>query len=511
MRIVVIIPNAEWRKTAGVRIRYERIRPRIEALGHSFALQPIDEAMAAPERAGDIYLISKCHDVRALLLTRRLRAEGCAVGIDFFDDYYSQTQDAAFMHLRAWFRTMTAQVDFGLCSTPNMRDRLVRLVPDLPLLVMNDPASGWEGAALADRLRAVAERTRASRVLDIGWFGIGDNPYFSLGLEDLSAFAGQLLQCRARGYQPRLRILTNRRALDPRRLEMIARLPVPCLVDEWTEEAETALIADSLFCFLPVNGQEFSTVKSLNRAVSVLAGGSQVLSAGFPLYQTLAPFIYRDLGELLDHLDADTLRVRPQTLADLGALMERLGSAGVEAKRLADFLETLPRPAPHDWPGDKPVIVLQGSRPQGEIHKQVQRRGYLSAASPRTTAKLAFDLSIRSDPEGHFLDVVLRDRSVARLPENWRARVSLIAPPDGGEPQPTLRLSRDDLPGLRPMRQVSAPRHELEEQSRYRPDMALMAEIANLIFDTPHLFLSESSSPYWSPEIEAQQNGAAHA
>ncbi|MBN8291131.1 hypothetical protein JI664_04050 [Rhodobacter sp. NTK016B] len=510
MRIVVIIPNAEWQSTAGVRIRYERIRPWIEAEGHSFTLQPIDEAMAASERAGDIYLISKCHDVRSQLLTRQLRAEGCAVGIDFFDDYYSQKQDAAFMHLRAWFRMMTAQVDFGLCSTPNMRDRLARLVPDLPLLVMNDPAIGWDDTALAEGLRAVAQRTRASKVLDIGWFGIGDNPYFSLGLEDLHAFSGQLLQIRARGYQPRLRILTNRRALDTRRLEMIARLPVPSLVEEWSEEAETALIADSLFCFLPVNGQEFSTVKSLNRAVSVLAGGSQVLSTGFPLYDTLAPFIYRDLGELLDHLDADTLRVRPQTLPDLGALMEQIGSAQVEAKRLTAFLETLPRPRPHDWPGQKPVIVLQGSRPQGEIHKQVQRQGYLSAASPRTTAKLAFDLSARSDPDGRFVDVVLRDRSVSRLAENWRGRVAKVSPPAGGDPAPTLRLTQDDLPGLRPMLRVSAPRRELEEQSRYRPDMALMAEIITLIFDRPHLFLSEANSPYWSPEIEAQRSDRAH-
>ena len=503
MHIVVVIPNAAWRDTAGVRIRYERIRPWLEAAGHRFSLQPIDEAMLDTSPQGDLYLISKCHDVRALLLTKRLRAAGCAVGIDFFDDYYSQSLDAAFVHLRGWFRAMVRVVDFGLCSTPNMRARLAGLAPDLPLLVMNDPSGGWDPAAVAAALEATQKRALDTRMLDIGWFGIGDNPYFALGLEDVQAFCGQLLQCRARGFQPRLRILTNRRALDKRRLEMIARLPVPCVVDEWSEEAETALIADSLFCFLPVNGQEFSTVKSLNRAVSVLAGGSQVLSAGFPLYEALAPFVYRDLDTLLDDLIDRRLRVRAAILPGLEALMTRLGSAEVEAGRLMDFLEAVARPAPHDWPGDRTVVVMHGNRSSGDIHKQVSKRGHLTIASPRTTARLNFDLSTRCDSDGAFIDVVLRPRAVAQLSPTWLPRVSEVVPAAGGEPELVIRLTGDDLPGLRPMRPLSVPPLGLEELSRYRGDMALMAKIVSLLFVRPELYLSETNSPYWSPEIEA--------
>lgn len=176
MRIVVVIPNADWRNTAGVRIRYERIRPFLESAGHTFLLVPIDEVMLAAQPEGDLYLISKCHDVRALLLTRRLRAAGCIVGIDFFDDYYSQQADAAFVHLRSWFRIMSAVVDFAICSTPNMHDRLAGLAPSLPLLVMNDPASGWDPVAVSRALTMTAARTLMTRTLDIGWFGIGDNP-----------------------------------------------------------------------------------------------------------------------------------------------------------------------------------------------------------------------------------------------------------------------------------------------------------------------------------------------
>lgn len=509
MHIVVVIPNAAWRNTAGVRIRYERIRPWLEAAGHRFSLQPIDEAMLAINPLGDLYLISKCHDVRALLLTQRLRAEGCPVGIDFFDDYYSQGLDPAFVHLRSWFRAMVRVVDFGLCSTPNMHDRLAELAPDLPLLVMNDPSCGWDRVAVAAALEATQKRALDTKMLDIGWFGIGDNPYFALGLDDLQAFSSLLLQCRVRGFQPRLRIITNRRALDKRRLEMIARLPVPCVVDEWSEEAEVALIADSFFCFLPVNGQEFSTVKSLNRAVSVLAGGSQVLSAGFPLYQPLNRFVYRDLDVLLDDLIDRRLRVRASTLPGLEALMARLGSAEVEAGHLSAFFEGVAPPAPQDWPSNRTVMVMHGNRSSGDIHKQVLKRGYLTIGSPRTTACLNFDLSTRCDPEGAFVDVVLRPRAVAQLSTIWQPRVSEIIPAAGGDPELVIRLTRDDLPGLRPMRPLSVPPLRLEELSRYRGDMALMAEIVSLLFARPQLFLSETNSPYWSPEAEALGNEAA--
>ena len=81
---------------------------------------------------------------------------------------------------------------------------------------------------------------------------------------------------------------------------MLRRLAVPYSVEEWSEERERLLLSRALVSFLPVNAQNFSVVKSLNRAVSALCAGCQVLSSGYPLYESLAPFVYRDPDRLLE-------------------------------------------------------------------------------------------------------------------------------------------------------------------------------------------------------------------
>lgn len=510
MQVVVVIPSADWLGSAGGRIRYDRIRPHFERAGHSFALTTLEEAFQGTDMPGDLYLVSKCHDVRALLLIRRLRAAGRAVGVDFFDDYYSQTEDAAFVHLREWFHDAARQIDFAICSTANMQDRLATLAPGLPCHRMNDPAGAWEAAALARTLDRVRERTLSTRQVEIGWFGIGDNPYFSLGLSDLAAFATDLMKCRAMGFRPRLRVLTNRRALDAQRLEMMARLPVPVTIDDWSEEAEQALIADSLFCFLPVNGQEFSTVKSLNRAVSALTGGAQVLSSGFPLYETLTPFIYRDITELLADTLNGTLRLRAETLPQLAALMQDVGSAEVEAGRLMAFLGAIPQPKARPWPAGRPVAVLHGNRSGTDIHQQVQTAGFLSVGTPRMSGRQVTDIAPQVDPEGAYLDLVLSPRAVGCLTETWQRKLR-HGTTAKGQQITSIRLTLADLPGLRPVVPPAAPPSPMTELFHYRADMILMRDVLQLILKDPILFLSETSSPYWAPELRPDDSEASHA
>jgi len=38
MKLCVVVPSADYLKQAGVRIRYERIAPALEELGHSLSL-----------------------------------------------------------------------------------------------------------------------------------------------------------------------------------------------------------------------------------------------------------------------------------------------------------------------------------------------------------------------------------------------------------------------------------------------------------------------------------------
>lgn len=498
MRICVVISNDDWRKSAGVRIRYDRIAPALAARGGSLELRAIDTLDGRQAFDADIYLFSKCHDIRTVLLARQMRASGKRVGIDFFDDYYSQSRDSGFVHLREWFREMIQVADFALCSTPNMRARLVELAPGLTCHVMNDPAGTWQTGELADILTRNLDRALTTRQADIGWFGIGDNPHFSLGLDDLNAFSPVLTRCRRAGFKPRLRILTNRRALTAERLSMISRLPVPTELEEWSEEREAALIADSLFCFLPVNGQGFSTVKSLNRAVSVLSGGAQVLSAGFPLYQQLDEFIYRDIGTLLSDVERRRLKFRRGTLDAFGRLMDRIGSAETEARELLAFLTQLPPPEKTAWPAGKTILVVHGHRSLGAVHKQVQRLRHLSVGTPFYPAKLHYDVAFNFATSGEWVDITVSKRALPHLKEEMRE----LAKPQGEAGDMRLRLRRKNVPDLYAIAWAGTPPRPATELARYRPDMELIGRLLALLFRQPELYRSELGSPFWLPGLE---------
>lgn len=289
----------------------------------------------------DAYLFSKCYDARAFILGRLLRANKKLVGVDLFDDYFSQTGRSQFVCLRDWLRTMSNLVDFHLSSTERMRGVAATYMPSIPGHVMNDPFSGLDREQVAASVERNLMETVSTGVLQVGWFGIGDNRHFPVGLQDLCAFGSILSELARGGLVVELSILTNRRALNADALAMLARLPVPWHLDEWTEDKERDLLAHTLVSFIPVNAQNFSVAKSLNRAASALTGGAQVLSTGFPLYASLGDFIYRRPQDLLDDISNRSLRLRGQTIPALEACLATTGDPRAEARNLSLFMHPL--------------------------------------------------------------------------------------------------------------------------------------------------------------------------
>jgi hypothetical protein len=283
MKISVLIPFDDYRKQAGTRIRYQRIEKHLGTLGHELTTHNIDQFNEPDAFVDDVYIISKVHDARAFLAVDMAHEAGKIIGIDLFDDYYTQDENPKLARMRLWLKTLKSKLDFLLCSTPEMRDLGVSLVPKIPAHVMNDPAPPLATVSLQDTLNRKLETAHNTRVLRILWFGIGDNPHFAVGLSDLVAWAPELARLRDKGFQIQLDILTNKRALTNDTLVMLRHLPIEAGVEEWNEARETELLSESFACFLPVNAQNFSIVKSLNRAVTALCAGTQVLSVGYPL------------------------------------------------------------------------------------------------------------------------------------------------------------------------------------------------------------------------------------
>jgi hypothetical protein len=494
MRITVVIPDEAQLVTAGVRIRYRRIEPHLRAAGHQLELVPIERLGKAAGVAPDICLFSKCHDARSLVLARALRREGAAVGIDVFDDYYSDATDSRFVHLREWLRAIAGDLAFALCATPPMRTRLSALLPGLPVHVVRDPCEPFDAEGIAQSAERNLARARESRLVDIGWFGVGDNPHFALGLSDLHAFCGELAELRRWGYRPRLSILTNRRALDRERLEMLARLPVPCRVEEWSADRERNLVSESLFCFLPVNAQPFSTVKSLNRAVTALTGGAQVVSPGYPLYAELEPFIYRDVSALVEDMERGSPALRRETVPSLAALLGHLGEPGVEAAALVRFLAALPRAAA-GAAGGALQAVIHGWHSSTAIHKFAQQRGCLSIASPFFQATLDFDVSLGASADGPA--VMLSERAYGLLGERHRRHLEIHHRRDG-RPCGRLLLSQIDVPLVCDFADMIECREAAVVTTRYRAVMTFLAAMLRELFADVPIVLAENGSPPWA-------------
>ena len=494
MRIVVAVPSEDQKHTAGVRIRYHRLAPFVTALGHELVVELVDDIVAGPSVPSDVFLISKCYDARSVILASELRGRGCQVGADFFDDYYTQFRDSRFVHLRQWLGQIAGSLTFGLCSTRSMQETAGTYLPGRPFHVMNDPCEAAAMDDLEPALAAKLERTQRTGIIDIGWFGIGDNPYFDVGLSDLRYFGDTLASAACHGLQPRLTILTNRRAMTPARLALLSRLPIPWTLEEWSEEAELQLLAASYACFLPVNAQRFSTAKSLNRAVTALTAGAQVLSAGYPLYTTFDPFIYRSAGDLAADAAGGRPLVRQETLSDLLALLDRHANPAAEARALVSFIESLPAAATSDSPL---YAVVHGRHSGIAIHKSVQRRRHLSIAGAFPIREINYDMTLAPGSADGVVTVNLSAAAMKHVRPEMAANATPIRNANG---KAMMAIEIADRALRQVANAVTPPsRHDSITLWRYQTDMrAIEALVRTLFGGTVQCLASEQMSPYLS-------------
>lgn len=410
MKIVVLAPSADYAGNAGARIRYARIAGHLAAQNVQLSIEDIGQ-FDADSASCDVVIVSKCYDARGILAAEVLAARGVAVGIDMFDDYFSQAADSRLIQKRAWLAQISSLCDFALCSTPITASVIADYAPSLPVHVLNDPAPDIDWDGLKQALNAKLGEVRSSGVIRVAWFGIGDNPHFPVGLSDLAAFAGALGELEQDGKAVELNILTNERALDSTRLAMIARLPVATTVGLWSEKAEAELLDRAFLCVLPVSAQPFSIAKSLNRAITALSSGCQLLSLGFPLYAELDGLLYRNAGEVLEDLGRGRMRFSGATIGVFDAKIEELASPAKEASRLVRFLEDVVGNE-RERPSRRPIYLVHGIATTRAAHLMARKAGGLSVRTPFCDAPLDFDVLFEA---GHDLQLtMLVSQAVAR-------------------------------------------------------------------------------------------------
>jgi hypothetical protein len=498
MKIAIVVPDDKQLTTAGVRIRYNRLRPCLQAAGHSFEIVSIDECCARSKRNFDTYIFCKCHDARSLVLAESLALNGAKVGADFFDDYYSQIYDGRFVHLREWLRRIASSLTFVICSTAPMQTTLANVLPHTPCHIINDPIGRLDPDQISRTAEVNVEFALSSRTLRVGWFGMGDNPNFELGLSDVFSFSDVLTRTRRFGFEPHLSILTNRRSLTPERLAMLSRLAVPCHIEEWTEALEQDLIASSTLCFLPVNAQPFSTAKSLNRAITSLIGGAQALSCGYPLYAGLEPFVYRDIGKLLADLESRVPALRRDTVPALLQILDRLGNPETEAAKFVAFLGTLAASERLQNAMDNAVpIVIHGTEVSVKVHKFAARLGSLSVASPFSTSKLNYDVRIVVPSASETPIAILSDKACKLLPSAFKVYLQPHHQSQNDKAYYELRLPAKAKLHATNLPTSDGHQYKSATLATYASTMQAVLEILRCVFGTVSAHLSEPKSPYW--------------
>lgn len=419
MKLAILVPSQEYRSNAGARIRYDRIAPSLSAAGVDLRVTEIGDF--DPLQADvDAVLISKCHDARSLILAAAAAGRGKLVGVDLFDDYFSDRHDSRLVRYRNWLQQLSRDLSFVLCSTNTIAAVAQTYAPDLPMLVMNDPAPAQDIDDVVHRADLKRDEALSSGELRIAWFGVGDNPYFSVGLADLAAFSPVLAQLRQSGLTVALTVLTNRRALTSSAIAALRRIPVEVQLAEWSEAAEADLLDQAQVVFLPVSAQPFSTAKSLNRAFTALAHGCQILSAGYPLYSALDRLIYRNPAHLAADFRGGKLRFSSATKSTYAEAVDAMASPEVEGQRLASFLLGV-RPRQVE---QLPIRLLHGHSTWQEAHQMVRVLGGMSIASPFCCAKLDFDILFRGSSEG--LEMLVPGKAPVQV------RVHDRAPGDNG-------------------------------------------------------------------------------
>jgi hypothetical protein len=448
VKISVFIPSERYLDTAGVRIRYNRISAPLAELGWTLRIIPIDNAPHPSEDDSQVYLFSKCQDARALVLATAAKSAGIVTGIDLFDDYFSQEQDSRFATQRLWLQSMARHTRFFLCSTPRMLDvgnsyfgrRAGHLLPD--------PYEQFAPDRLERELDSKIRKAQRERRVPVLWFGMADNPNFPVGLHDLAAFGEALRPFQANGYSATLTILTNTKAIDGRVLEQLRRLPLPFVIREWSKKREEEALSQSLVSFIPANFQQFSTAKSLNRGVSALVGGTQLLTAGFPLYESLRDFVYDDAAILIEDLESSNLKLSPGRVKHFSKWITKRADAATQAQRLVTFLGRQIKSEPKVSDEECQWAVLHGAKSAASVSLLAQRLGWLSLGSPLSPGGMKCDAHLGyfgADPDLRFR---VSQTGLEQLPEELRVAAVWANPQSGKGPpwEVPLEPSESEFP-----------------------------------------------------------------
>jgi hypothetical protein len=341
MKITFIVPSTQWLSAAGVRIRYKRLEPFFHSNGYLVSIIPLQNLTETCIRESDIVIISKVFTPDSLYIISLCRSLGVKVGIDLFDDYFSDQRLSIFRKFHDWLQLASKTIDFIICSTERMKFVASKFInPELVHKINDTKDPNIEFAETNQLLIHKSTNIFANKSLNVLWFGIGDNPYFNVGIHDLSNYSNALFQLSKLPCSIRFTILTNERALTAKNLIKISRLPIQPQLEIWSESKEADYLKDAHLALMPVSHQNFSIAKSSNRCLTALTFGCQVLSNGFNLYEDFSDLIYKSTRDFIVDYKESRFKFNPDSINIFEKVCNHSYDCENEVSQFISFLDS---------------------------------------------------------------------------------------------------------------------------------------------------------------------------
>jgi len=341
--VSVIVASRESLQSAGARIRYIRLSPFFKDYGYRFDIIPISDVGIDYIRNKEIVIISKVFTSKAIDILVHCKDLGIKAGVDIFDDYFSDATLTPFTFQRDWLTVAAKWSSFLLCTTTRMKEVCSQYINNNYIKQLNDTRAPYPSWTLTEYLlKKKSEQRKSSNHIHLLWFGIGDNPYYEIGIQDLYFYSNCLMRLRRSNKKLSLTILTNERALTHQNLSMISRLPIASTVELWSEEEEANALEKTDIALMPVSHQRFSMGKSNNRCMTAMSYGCQVLSTGHNLYSEFEDFIYRSTADLMVDTEQESYKFNVRSLSKFISICEASLAPKKEVGSFLEFTTELP-------------------------------------------------------------------------------------------------------------------------------------------------------------------------
>lgn len=264
-------------------VRYRCHTPIRTLTGRGF---PVEIYQPAKRNRYSLVIFSKVYSPREQQLAWELKQAGVRTALDLCDNHFFNPYDLpAYRDAGHNLRSMLGLVDSCICSTPTLKDEVLKSVSTAPhIYVVGDAVE--ELPPLRKRWLPSIRKKRPTLL----WQGIHGVPNAECGMLDILKIKEPLTRL-ARDHDFELLVLSNNKA---KYKSHIAPLPFRTRYCEWSLPRLRRLIDEVAGVIIPVTPNPFTLCKSNNRLTLPLGYGVPVVADSIPSYAEFAPYVSLD-------------------------------------------------------------------------------------------------------------------------------------------------------------------------------------------------------------------------